>query len=143
MKEKFKSLSPSLQVYFIILAVSALGLGLSNGVISNYFKDVYDVSAFQRGLIEFPRELPGVIAVVVIGFLAGFSDIRIAFIAQSMTIFGILILGLFTPPFEIMLVFLFINSMGMHMGMPLRDSIGMGLIQEKKVGNYVYVKSFF
>ncbi|MBN2796547.1 MAG: MFS transporter [Clostridia bacterium] len=134
MKEKWNSLSPSLKIYFILLSVSALGLGLSNGVISNYFKDVYDVTAFQRGLIEFPRELPGVITVVVIGFLAGFSDIRIAVFAQSLTIIGILILGVMTPPFEIMLIFLFINSMGMHMGMPLRDSIGMDLIEDKKVG---------
>lgn len=137
MVKRIKGLSPSMKIYFIILALSALGLGMSNGVISNYFKEVYDVTAAQRGFIELPREMPGVLAIFVIAFLAGFSDIKIAMIAQTMTIFGILILGLFTPPFEIMLVFLFINSMGMHMGMPLRDSIGMNLVEDKNIGKWM------
>jgi len=134
MVKKFNGLSPSLKIYFIILALSALGLGMSSSFITNYFKDAYDISTLQRGVIEFPRELPGVFALFVIGFLSGFSDIKIALIAQSLTVFGLLVLGVMTPPFEIMLIFLFINSMGMHMGMPLRDSIGMGLIDSRNTG---------
>ena len=134
MIKNYKNLNPSLKIYFAIIAFAALGLGMSNGFITNYFKDAYDISTMQRGIIEFPRELPGVFALFVIAFLSGFSDIKIAIFAQSLTVFGLLVLGVMTPPFEIMLVFLFINSMGMHMGMPLRDSIGMNLIDHRNMG---------
>lgn len=131
---KFKNLSPTLKIYFIILPFSALGLGLSNGVISNYFKEAYNVTAYQRGLIEFPRELPGVLTLFLIAALSSFSDIRIALIAQALGVIGIITLGLFTPTFSIMLVFIFINSLGMHMSMPLRDSIGLDIVDNKNLG---------
>ena len=66
MVNKIKKMSPTLRVYILVVAFSALAAGLSGGVLSNFFKDAYQVSAEQRGLIEFPRELPGVITIFVI-----------------------------------------------------------------------------
>lgn len=42
-------------LFFILISIVALGNGLSDSIYSNYFKEVYGVTAFQRGLIEFPR----------------------------------------------------------------------------------------
>ncbi len=128
------ALSPELKIYFVAIAVTALALSFTSDPISNYFKDAYDVSAYQRGLIEFPRELPGVLTTFVIALLAGVSDIRIAVIAQLLGIAGITVLGLATPPFAVMLVFLFVNSMGQHLFMPLQDSIGMNLVKKGNLG---------
>lgn len=121
-------------LYFLILALTALGLGLSDGVFSNYFKEAYNVNAFQRGLIEFPRELPGIISIVVISLLSFLGDVRIAIIAQLLSAIGLLFLGFLTPPFAVMCIFLFINSMGMHLFFPLSDGIGMSLIKDEEVG---------
>ncbi|MFW6287557.1 MAG: MFS transporter, partial [bacterium] len=66
-----------------------------------------------------------------LGFL---GDIRVALIAQIMAIIGVSMLGLFTPSFAVMLVFLFINSMGMHLFMPLQDAIGMSLAEPEIIG---------
>lgn len=134
MRDKFNRLSPSLKIYFAILAISALGIGLGGGVLSNYFKEVYNVTAYQRGLIEFPRELPGVLTLIFIAGLSSFSDVKISIIAQLISIFGILLLGVFTPTFSVMLIFIFINSVGMHMSMPLRDSIGIDLASGINLG---------
>jgi len=134
MVKKIKSMSPTLKIYFLIIALSALGAGLSGGVLSNYFKDVYQVTAEQRGFIEFPRELPGVLTIFVIALIAGFSDIKIAMFANVLGIIGVLALGLFTPNYNVMLIFIFIHSMGSHMAMPLRDAIGMDLIKKGNIG---------
>lgn len=134
MVKKIKSMSPTLKIYFLIIALSALAAGLSGGVLSNYFKDVYQVTAEQRGFIEFPRELPGVLTIFVIALIAGFSDIKIAMFANVLGIVGILVLGLFTPSYNVMLIFIFIHSMGSHMAMPLRDAIGMDLIKKGNIG---------
>lgn len=121
-------------IYFIMVAVSALGLGMSNNVMSNFFKDAYNVTAYQRGLIEFPRELPGLIAVFIIGSMSFLSDIRISIMAQLLGVIGISVLGLTTPAFNIMLVFIFIHSVGMHIFMPMKDAIGVHLAEQDMLG---------
>ncbi|MDD3242110.1 MAG: MFS transporter [Eubacteriales bacterium] len=136
---------PEMLLFFIVLAAVSLGLGLSDSVYANYFKDAYNVTAVQRGYIEFPRELPGLLCALVIAGLSFLGDFRTAVIAQILSIVGLLALGLLTPPFAVMLIFLFINSMGMHMFMPLQDAIGMELAEPdmvgKRMGQYSSLKS--
>lgn len=47
---------------YAILCLS-LAVGLSSGVFSNYFKEVFAVDSVQRGLLEIPRETPGILCV--------------------------------------------------------------------------------
>jgi len=114
--------------------MTGLALGLSDSVFSNYFKDAYNVDAFARGVIEFPRELPGLICVFIVSALAGLGDIRLSIIAQVLGIASLVALGLFTPIFGVMLAILFVNSLGMHMFMPLGESIGMSLAEKNNFG---------
>ena len=122
--------------FFLLVAtvLTSLAGGLSEGVYSNFYYEVYSVTARQRGFIEFPRELPGLIAVIVISMMSFLGEIRLAIVAQILSIVGLILLGVFTPPFSIMLVFLFINSMGMHLYMPLKDSIGLNIIGSENTG---------
>lgn len=124
----------SITIYMILISVVAIGLGMSDAIFANYFKDAYNVTAQQRAFIEFPRELPGVICIFVVTALSFLGDLRIALIAQILSCFGITMLGIFTPSFSLMMVFLFINSLGMHLFMPLQDSIGMSLSDPDKIG---------
>ncbi len=122
-------------LFFLITGLTGLAMGLSDGIFSNYFKDVYDVDAMARGLIEFPRELPGLLCLAIISAGAFLGDVRMAILAQALMLIGITVLGLVTPPFAVMLIFLFINSLGMHMYLPLNDSIGMSLVKDGRVGS--------
>ncbi len=128
----FKGKKKEVRVYFLILALTALALALSNSIFANYFKDAYQVTPYQRGLIEFPREIPGVLCVFFVSVLSFMGDVRLSVVAQILSFIGIAVLGLMTPTFSVMLVFLFINSMGMHLFFPLQDSIGMALIDDDK-----------
>ncbi|WP_212692149.1 MFS transporter [Vallitalea guaymasensis] len=131
---KLFTMKKEMVIYFIILALTALGLGLSNDIFSNYFKDAYNITAYQRGIIEFPRELPGMLCIFVVTALSFMGDIRLSIIAQILSFIGIAVLGFITPTFSVMLIFLFINSMGMHLFFPLQDSIGISLIDDEKIG---------
>jgi len=147
MIKHLKNMNRGVLIYFCMIALTALGFGLSNDIISNYFKDAYNVTAYQRGLIEFPRELPGVLCLFVVAGLSFLSDIRKAMIAQILSIIGITILGFLTPPFAVMLIFIFINSLGNHLFFPLQDSIGISLIKDgnigKRMGQYKGVSTAF
>ena len=109
-------------------------MGLSDSILANYFKEAYNVNAQERGFIELPRELPGVLSIVFIALLSFLNNKKIAIIAQLLAIFGLVVLGLFRPSFAGMLVFLFIFSTGIHMYMPLGDSIGLSLAKEQNMG---------
>lgn len=121
----------SIRIYYAILAAAAIGTGFAGSVMSNYFKDAYQVSALQRGLIEFPRELPGVITVFLVAMLIGLGDLKTAILAQFLAVTGLVFLGFLTPPFAVMLVFVFLHSVGDHIWMPLSSSIGMSLIHDE------------
>ena len=131
MPEKRKK---ELYLFFAVIVAVNLGMGFSDGLFSNYFKDVYQVDGFLRGLIELPREMPGVITFFLISALSFLGDITIAIFAQGIAAIGLMVLGLVTPSFGVMLVFLFINSLGVHLYMPLRDSIGMSLAEPDQIG---------
>lgn len=131
---KENKMRKELKIYLGILAFTAFALALSDGIISNYLNDAYHVTTKQRGMIEFPRELPGMICIFAISILSFLSDIKIAMIAQILSVIGITVLGFFTPVFSVMLIFLFINSLGMHLFFPLQDSIGLSLIKDGKYG---------
>ena len=121
-------------VYMVVVALLGLAMGISDNIYSNYFRDAFNVNAFQRGLIEVPRESPGVLGVLLLSGLAFLGNIKLGIIAQILTIVGLLAMGVLSPSFEVMLVFLFINSMGMHMFIPLYDGIGMSLAKKSEAG---------
>jgi len=147
MKKKLAQMRPEILMFMILISAVALGNGLSDSVYSNYFKEVYQVTSIQRGFIEFPRELPGLLCAIVIGLIGFLGDLRVAFIAQVLATIGVTLIGLFTPAFGIMLIFLFINSMGMHLFMPLSDAIGMSLAEPdqigKRMGQFSSVRAIF
>ncbi len=148
MRKKLLNINTGILLFFVATAAIGMALSFSDGVFNNYFKEVYNVEADVRGIIEFPRELPGLLCLVAISMLSFIGDIKIAIITQVLSFIGVLALGLLTPPFVIMLVFLFINSLGMHMHMPLTDSIGMSLVEDenqigKRMGQYKSVATTF
>ncbi|MDR2600645.1 MAG: MFS transporter [Oscillospiraceae bacterium] len=120
-----------IKIFILVVVFSGLAMGLSDSVLSNYFKEAYDVTPAQRGFIEFPRELPGVIALFIIGALSFLKNIKTAIIAQLLAVTGISVLGFWEPSFTIMLVFLFVFSLGVHMYMPLNDSIGLSIAKAR------------
>jgi len=140
----------ALMLFFIVAALSALATGMAEPVMSSYYKDAYQVTAVQRGFIEFPRETPGMLCAVLIAMLSTLGDIRIALISHVLAAVGLGVLGLFTPAYAVMLTFLFIFSMGTHLFMPVQDAIGMSLAEPgyvgRRMGQYASVRaglSFF
>lgn len=118
-----------------VIALTGLGIGLSENVLANYYKEVYDASAFQRGFLEFPREIPGVICIFIVSLLSFIGDIRLSIVAQVLCVAGLTTLGLVTPSFGVMLIFLFMFSLGQHLFMPLSDSLGMSLAEKGSFGS--------
>ena len=67
---------------YAILCLS-LAVGLSSGVFSNYFKEVFAVDSVQRGLLEIPRETPGILCVVILTALSGLGNLSLMVMAYG------------------------------------------------------------
>ena len=127
-------LKTAIILFIFISAFTGFHQTATDTLMANYFKDVYDVTASQRGLIELPRELPGIVSFFVISALSFLRDFRMAIIAQFLGIVGMVVLGLVHPSFGIMMIFVFIFSLGLHMFLPLGDSIGLSLTTPNTMG---------
>lgn len=121
-------------IFACILICIALANGLGDGIFSNYFNEVFHINSVQRGFIEVPRESPGVLCMVAVAALGFLGTVRMTIVSQILSLVGLVVLGFFSPSYGVMLVFLFIHSLGSHLFMPLNDSISMSLASAGKEG---------
>ena len=108
--------------------------GINSTIFNNFLSDVYKLSSTARGLVELPRELPGFTIALVLAALMFLGDIRIASIGMFAASLGMAGIGLLSPTFTTMIIFLMIFSLGTHMFMPLSTSIGMALSEQDQYG---------
>ncbi len=119
-------------VFFILTAIYGMGLAFTDPILSNFFRDVYNADAQMRGIIEFPREMPGVISMFLISSIAFMGNYRVGIISQVLVVIGALIMGLTTPSFNVVLVALFVYSLGFHLFLPVQDAIALSIFQDEK-----------
>lgn len=124
----------AVRLFVAVLALAALANGLGNNILSNYFNEVFHIDEVQRGFIEIPRESPGILCMVLVAALGFLGNLWMAVVAQALVLVGFIVLGWLSPGYGVMLVFMFIHSLGMHFFMPLNDAISMDLAEKGKVG---------
>ena len=121
-------------LFLIVGIFSGIATGINSTVFNNFLSDTYHLSAQGRGIVEFPRELPGALIILVLGLLSFLGDIRAAAVGMLAASLGMIGLGMFSPTFASMLVWMMLLSLGTHIFMPLAPGIGMNLSQREKYG---------
>ena len=124
----------AVRLFVMVLVCTALANGLGNCIFSNYFNEAFHIDSVQRGFIEIPRESPGILCMVLVAGLGFLGNLWMAVIAQVLVLIGLVVMGWMSPGYGMMLAFLFLNSLGMHLFMPLNDAISMDLAEQGKVG---------
>ncbi len=120
-------------LYLCIGFLSGVAGGINTSIFNNFLNDVLHLSESARGVLEFPRELPGFLVVFVLSLLAFLGDTRIASISMFAAAIGIAGLG-FSQSYGVLVLFLMIFSMGQHLYMPIASSMGMHLSNPEKFG---------
>lgn len=113
----------------ILLAifVAQFGNGIWDLLLANCLSDVHGLSTEHRGLMELPRELPGVLSFFVICCLFFLNEVRLAAVACVLTAvgaFGFSQLGAGTT-FLTLSFWVLLTSLGQHIFMGTVDSIVM------------------
>lgn len=125
----------AVRLFTLVIVLINAASALSSSIYSSYFKEVYHITSVQRGFLELPRELPGVLCMVAVSALtAFFSDVTIGLIAQTLCCVGLVVMGAMRPGYGLMMVFLFLHSLGQHLFMPINDAISLSLGRAGETG---------
>jgi predicted MFS family arabinose efflux permease len=115
-------------------ALFAFGQAGVNAVFNNFLHDTYAIGDMQRGLVEWPRELPGFLVVFVSALLYLMSPRRLAALANLLAGLGVAGIAFCSRGYGSMLAWLFLLSIGQHLFIPLLSAVTMEFASEDKVG---------
>ncbi len=133
LRRRIARLGPQVTLFLLALCLNGAQGGLFHTTFNNFLADTYDISAQTRGMLEFPRELPGLLVPLMAGVLASLPETRVGGIALLCTMLGLWGLGgvghidNHAVGWPLMMVFMVSWSVGSHLIMPVRESIGMSL----------------
>jgi len=117
-------------------AAMILGMAISmmNATFNNFLNDRFALTGFERSFLEFPRELPGFLVVFVSAALWFLGSRHLGVFSMLLAGIGAFLIGFASPAYWVMVIWLFIYSMGDHLFMPIASTIGMELAREGQDG---------
>jgi predicted MFS family arabinose efflux permease len=122
----------------ILFASAALILGMAFSIVdatfNNFLNDRFALSGFERSFLEFPRELPGFLVVFVSAMLWFLCSRRLGVVTMILSAVGAALIGFASSSYWVMVIWLFIYSLGNHLFMPIASTIGMELAREGQDG---------
>ncbi len=105
-----------------------------DSMFNNYLNERFSPTGFQRSFLELPRELPGLLCVFITALLWFLCSRRLGVFSMLLGFAGALLIGFASPTYAVMVVWLFIYSLGQHLFMPISSAIGMELAEDGKIG---------
>ncbi|GHV76439.1 MFS transporter [Spirochaetia bacterium] len=120
--------------FLTVLLTYGISYGLYRGIQDNYLAELVHITNFERGVVEFFRELPGLMVVLIFAVMYRLSESRvfkIGLIIMVAGLSGFLFAG--TGKFVVVL-FMVLYSLGEHIVLPLRSTISMHLAKKETGG---------
>lgn len=119
------------------LAVTALGTAFAvhESVFNNFLNDAYQLNADSRGRLEFPRELPGFLVVVMSAMLSTLAVTRVASVAALCFAGGMVGMAYWgINSYGAMLAMMLTASAGLHLLQPVGTSIAIAVSTPERRG---------
>lgn len=123
-----------LLLFFAATICLAATSAVSDSVFNNFLNDTFAIQATGRGALEFPRETPGLLVVVMAGALAAIPVARVGIIGAGTLALGLAGLIFVGHSWFAMVAMLVLASTGLHLMMPVESSISIGLGGETRRG---------
>ena len=123
--------------FLSVLALSGISYGLYRGIQDNYLAEILHISAFERGLVEFFRETPGLLVVLILAGMHRFTESRIFKIGigiMAAGLLGLLLSNSNNPGKIIPVLFMVLFSAGEHIIMPVKTTISLDLAKPSTGG---------
>jgi predicted MFS family arabinose efflux permease len=115
---------------YALIATAFFGAtgGIFMATLNNYLAEVHGMDAAMRGWLEFPRELPGFLIMLVAGaMLTVMRETQMAAAAMFFSALGAFGLGFLSPSTAWVVIFVAIWSLGDHIIFAVEGPIGLKL----------------
>lgn len=133
-KELIYKKDTNLKLFVVTVLLTGLAYGLYRGVQDNYLAEIVHITEFERGIVEFFRELPGLLLVFILAAMYRFSETNVFKVGTAVMLAGVLGL-LFTGSSKVVVIlFMVVFSTGEHVVMPIKSSMSLYLAQKDKGG---------
>lgn len=119
--------------FFASIIVWGIGIGCFAASLNNYLVDVHNLDQFQRGMLEFFREMPGLLLVFLLALLHRTSDWKILRIGTIIAMVGAIALCI-PANYAVVTLMIMIWSTGEHLAMPVRSAIAMQIAKSDRTG---------
>ena len=133
MKKIYREDSPY-KPYLISLLVIGFSYGLQKGILDNYLAEIVAMSEFDRGVLEFFRELPGLMLVGILAVMYRFSAENIYKIGALVALVGLMMLSLVPASRVLVTLSICIYSLGEHIQLGMKNSLGVHYAKPGKSG---------
>ena len=119
--------------FFTSILVWGVGVGCCAAALNNFLAEVYRMDSVDRGLLEFFRELPGLVLVFIFAVLHRVTDWRILRLGTMVSMAGAALL--MVPGDKIFVTgAIMMWSLGEHLVMPCRQAIAMQVARPEHAG---------
>lgn len=117
--------------FFSSILVWGVGIGCFGAAFNNFLVETYDINGFDRGVLEFLRETPGVLLVAIFAALHRFSDWKVLRFGTACSLIAAMLL-LVPVRWAWAVAFIVVWALGEHLVMPVRQSLALSIAKEGK-----------
>lgn len=122
------------RAFFVSILTFALAYGLYKGIFDNYLAQEVGMNGFDKGVSEFFREIPGLLLVFVLAALYMLSAENIYKIGALFMLAGMVMQSVVPATRLLVILSIFVYSLGEHMQLGMRNSLSLEYAQEGKGG---------
>lgn len=110
---------------FTSILMMAIGYGLHKGIVDNYLAEIVGMGEMDRGVMEFFRELPGFMLILILALFYKFSAEKMYKMGGIIMVCGMGLLA-FMPPAKAFVIFsIFLYSAGEHIQLGMKNTLSL------------------
>lgn len=129
------------KTFLMAILFSGLAYGFYRGIQDNYLAEIVKITEFERGIVEFFREIPGLMLVFILAAMYRFSETKVFKIGTAVMLAGSVGLLLLDSSKAMVILCMVIFSSGEHIVMPIKSSMSLSLAKASKGGASLGVTS--
>lgn len=129
----FKS-NKGISMFLISLFATGTGYGIYKGIIDNYFAEIVKIGEFDRGVIEFCREVPGFLLIAILAALYMFSAEKLYKLGAVIMMMGMGMLSIVSPGKLLVTMAVCIISLGEHIQLGMKNTLALEYSRENRGG---------
>ncbi|MDK2859967.1 MFS transporter [Sphaerochaeta halotolerans] len=133
-KESIYRGDTSVRVFLTTILLTGLAYGLYRGIQDNYLAEIVKISEFERGIVEFFREIPGLLLIFILASMYRFSESTVYKVGTLIMLLGLLGLLFLGSSKVVVILFMVVFSSGEHIIMPIKSSMSLSFAKSEKGG---------